>query len=437
MDNETGYSQEIDLVHLAKVLVRRKWFIIVGTCAFTLAVLIITLLLPKVYSSSGFFQLSRGMEIDLTELKDIQDKIREDLQNEKLDNVTLQNNLLINDILQDTGLMMKNVSIPDYKKYESLFTNPQLFLRFITNLEKSGEKDLEEIKLSIRTSEDILKWLEPVYAYSKKDLKELAQTSKDLKNFVLGIRIDGEQHSPQQAKTFVSVLGMFVKDSILYGIISGYIDTQLNRSKTEYNKCDNFIVKDEFRLSQLIDKRKYMEDVLKKYPQSREMLNRELYSLENSGHRYLSPTTQLVGIESHIADINENLSNNRRNKELMGLKFDYFTKAKEILAAEPFGQTLLAKMIELKENFFSGKKLTPDISRQVINDLTVDLDNFSNLSAGIEFISGPTISNRPVKPRIVIIVAVALVVGFFLIIFLAFFIDWWKTNKKKITDPDA
>jgi LPS O-antigen subunit length determinant protein (WzzB/FepE family) len=437
MDKETGYSQEIDLVHLAKVLVKRKWFIILGTCVFTAAVLLVTLVLPKVYKSSGFFQLSRGMDIDLKELKDIQDKIREDLQNEKLDNVTMQNNLLLNDILQDTSLMMKNVSIPDYKKYESLFTNPQQFLRFIDNREKTGDIDLGHIKDSVRTSEDISRWLEPVYAYSKKDLRDLAQSSKDVKNFVLGIRISGEQYSPQQAKTFVSVMGLFIKDSILYGKMADYIDTQLNRGKTEYNKNDNFIVKDEFKLKQLTDKRKFMEGVLKKYPRSKEMLGRELYSLENSGHRYLSPVAQLVGIESHIADINENLAQNRRNKELMGLKFDFFSKAKEILGGEYFGQPLLEKITGLKETFFSEKKLPPDITRQVKNDLAVDLDNFMNLNAEIEFISGPTLSKRPVKPRKVLVVAVALMVGFFLFIFLAFFIDWWMINKKKITEQAA
>jgi LPS O-antigen subunit length determinant protein (WzzB/FepE family) len=434
MDKETGYNQEIDLVHLATVLVKRKWFVILSTCVFTLAALLVTFLLPKVYKSSGFFQLSRGMDIDLKELKDIQDKIREDIQTEKLDNITMQNNLLLNELLQDTSLMMKNVSIPDYKKFESLFTNPQLFLRFINNLEKNGDKELGDIKNSIRTSEDISRWLEPVYAYSKKDLRDLAQSSKDVKNFVLGIRINGEQYSPQQAKTFVSIMGMFIKDSILYGKMADYIDTQLNRAKTQYNKNDNFIVNDEFKLKQLMDKRKYMESVLKKYPQSKEMLSRELYSLENSGHRYLSPTAQLVGIESHIADINQNLTQNRRNKELMGLKFDFFSKAKEILTGEPFGQPLLAKVTQLKETFFGEKKLPPDISRQVKNDLAVDLDNFMNLNAETEFISGPTLSKRPVKPRKVLIVAIAFAVGFFLSIFLAFFMDWWMINKKKITD---
>ena len=58
-------SDTIDLVQLVKVLLKRKWLIILGTLAFTLAALVISLVLPKVYLGEGFIGLSSGIDIDL------------------------------------------------------------------------------------------------------------------------------------------------------------------------------------------------------------------------------------------------------------------------------------------------------------------------------------------------------------------------------------
>lgn len=433
MTDHQGFNYEIDLIQLVKILVRKKWFIIIGTLLFTLAVVGITFLMPRVYISSGFFQLSRGVDVDMKELKEIQDKIRDDLQTEKRDSLTLQNNMLLNDALEDSSLLLKNVSLPDYKKYESRFTNPQQFIQFIHRLQKAGAENLDDLETSIRTADDIGQWLEPVHAYSKKELKDLAQTSKDLKNYVLGVLVNGEQHSPEKARAFVNTMGLFVKDNILYGKLSGYIGAQLNRAKTETGKFDVFIVKDEFKLNQLTEKRRIMTGVLKKYPGSKAMTGRELYSLENNGHRYLSPTAQLVGIESHIADLRENLALNGRNQQLAGVRIAFFTKAKEILTKETFGESLLEKIVQLKKTFFTDQKVSPDVLREVKSSLEVDLGNFINLNEEIRFISGPTLPRRAIKPRKALITAVALVVGFFLFIFLAFFTQWWTDNKKQIT----
>ena len=196
MDHQERHRDEIDLVQLVKVLIKRKWVIIGGTIIITLLAVIISLLLPKVYQSEGFFQLGRGIDVDLEELRDIQDEIRKDLQEKMVDNQTLQDNMLLNETLQNTELINMNVSMPDYKKYASQFTNLQHFLQFVKKKIKNKELDdlsLDDIRQNIGTSEDLGQWIEPEYAYSKKELKDLAQSMKELKNFVLGVQLIGEQ----------------------------------------------------------------------------------------------------------------------------------------------------------------------------------------------------------------------------------------------------
>lgn len=436
-ENVNNTNDEIDLVQLVKVVVKRKWLIAAGTLLVTLAAVFISLLLPKVYQSSAFFRLSSGVDVDLEQLKEIQDKIRDNLQNDLLYNLTLEKSMILDEILENTETMMKNVSLPDYKKYLSRFTNPQQFFRFLEQKKEAGDKTVKELKRGIGTADDIAQWIEPVYAFTKRELKDLTQNPREAKNFVIGVQLTGEQGTPENARAFVNALGEFIKDSILHGKLGDYIVAQWNKSRTEYKKYDNFLVKDEFKLRQLMIKRGNIEQLMKKYPGSASMGSRELLSLDKNGHRYLSPVAQLVGIESHIADIKENLARNRRDQQVMGLKFEFFSKVKESMPGEKFGYAFLDRLMALKDSFFSQKELPDDAVRQVKNELAIDLDNFTNLEEEMQFISGPTMSKNPIKPRKALFVAVGFVLGFFISVFLAFVIDWWTVNKRKIVNPEA
>lgn len=436
--DERDERDELDLVQIVKVLIKRKWLIVAGTVLFTLGAVVITLLLPKVYESSGFFQLSQGMDVDLADLKDIQDIFQEEKQSTMMD-VTMMKDRLMENFLGSSGpLMVKTVFIPDYKRYLPQFTNPHQFLKFMEMKKASGDKNRENPGPVVHTAEDIAQWIEPVYAYSKTDTKELGQIARDAENFVVGVRISGEGLSPQKAKTFVSIIGDFMKDSILYGKLKDYIVSELSRSRTEFNKYDNFIIKDRFKLKQLSDKRDDIRDILKRYPGERDLMKfREVISLGDAGHRFLSPTIQLVGIESHMADINENLSKSKRNKAVAGLKLRFFREVKELLDNEAFSGPLLAKCLELI-NAVSADQADQDVSEDIVreakNDLSVDFNNFAGFREGMQFISGPSLNEQPIRPRKALIAAIAFALGFFLFVFLAFFLDWWSKNKKMIVD---
>ncbi|MCX6583700.1 MAG: Wzz/FepE/Etk N-terminal domain-containing protein [Candidatus Aminicenantes bacterium] len=434
--NVNNFSDEIDLIQLVKVLVKKKWLIIGGTLAVTLAALVISLLLPRTFQSSAFFRLSSGVDVNLEELKNIQDKIKDNLHNDLLYNLTLEKTALLDDTLEEIEMMMRNVSFPDYKKYLSRFTNPQRFIRFLEEKKQAGDTAADGLKKGIGSSGSIEQCIEPVYAYSKKDLKELTQNPRDIRNFVIGVQLTGQKESPEKARAFVNALAEFIKDSIIYGKLGDYVAAQGNKCREEYNKFANLIIKDEFKLRQLTAKQSDIEQLLKKYPEAKNMTGRELLSLDKTGYRYLSPAAQLVGIESYIADIKENLAQNRRDKQMMGLKFDFFSNARASLTGEMSGYTFLAGIMKLKDSFFAEKKLPDDSIQQVKNELSIDFDKFMSLREEMQFLSTPTLSRTPVKPQKGLITAVGFVLGLALSVFLAFVVDWWAVNKQKITHEE-
>ncbi|HLP45031.1 MAG TPA: Wzz/FepE/Etk N-terminal domain-containing protein [Candidatus Kapabacteria bacterium] len=434
--NVNNVNDEIDLIRLVKVLIKRKWLIIGGILAATLTAFIISLLLPRTYQSTAFFRLSSGFDMNLEELKQIQDKVRDNLHNDLLYNLTLA--MLLDDNFKDMEMLMRNVSFPDYKKYSALFSNSNRFSRFLEHKKQAGDKDVRELMGGMSgkaPAVSIANSIEPVYAYSKKDLKELTQNPREARNFVVGVELKVENVTPAKARALVNVLGEFIRDSILLGNLGDYITAQWNKSGEELKKIDNFIIKDEVKLQQLTAKRNDIAQLLKKYPESRSMGSRELLSGDKNGYRYLSPAAQLVGIESYVADLKENLSQNGREKELVELKSTFFAKAREMMAGEGeiSGYTTLDSMMKSLDSFFDEKKRPENAVRQVKNELAIDFQKLVNMYEEMQFLSGPTLSRTPIRPKKNLILAVGFVLGLLLSVFLAFAVDWWAINKQKIS----
>jgi LPS O-antigen subunit length determinant protein (WzzB/FepE family) len=405
MEEQKNHEDEIDLTEIFKVLWKRKKIIIWGTIILTLISIIISFLIPKTYKSDAFYVLSSSRALDQ--------------RSRALD--------------QRTRELDRQLSVPEYKKYYSVFTNPEKFIKYVKHQKQLNYDDIESLEKSIIKSEDLSKKIKPVYAYSKADLKDLAQISKDVKNYIIGINLSYEYSDPHKAKLYVGVITGFIKDSFMYGRIFDYIAENYNISNNDLKNYENSIIETNFSIEKTLNKRNNIKQILKKYPQSRSIEQRQLVSTEKGGYRYLSPIAQLVGIESTLADLKSNLEEHYRRKTISSLKYAFFKEAKKIMRGEKNGIKLFEKVYQLKDSFFKNLDLKNSVNKEVYNKIIIDLDNYHYLFYEIiRFGSGPTLPDKPIKPNKKLIVVISFFLSFFIFIFSAFIIEWWENNKKNI-----
>lgn len=387
--NDTFVTDDdvIDFSQLARVLYRHRRLIVGGTVAVAFVAVMVAYLLPRTYRSTGFFQLY-------------------------------------------------NVSSPDYKAYATLFTNPEQFKSFVRANHLLTRADDESLLASFRTAADLDRCFKPVYAYTRDDLRELAQVGKQETNDVLGVQVTAEADNPDQARRLAMALGMFVRDCILFGRVDDYITNGLNRAETESRHLANQVIANRFELKQLETKLGEIRALLKKYPDSRQIVNRELLTVDNGGYRYLSPVTQVVGIESHMADVRQELATNERSQALAALRLDFFHQARQVLDAQHFGSPLYQQSRALLVKLFTGKDPAPDTVQQVHNALTIDYDNFAALSSRMRFASGPTLPERPISPRKALVVIISVVLALLVFVILAFVREWWGTHRRDVLAPE-
>jgi hypothetical protein len=414
-----NYKDEIELSSIFAILWKRKKLIILGTLGATLLATGISFLLPKVYRSEGFFQL--GNQIKMI------------LENEK-STIKKKSLTTASTIAPNKKITSIGVPVPLYKSSSPQFFNPNRFQLIAGQYKAFGDEELKKIKDDLKRSEDISKWIKPVYAFAREDAREFANLPQDESNAVLGLNLAYEADSPENAFTYVSFLGDYIRDCLLYVTLYNYIMDEYSSTAAGINKIENEIIGIQFELLQNTNKIKDIRKILSNYPESEKMESRQLVSVQEGGSRFLAPVTQLVGIESTLADLRRDLAELQRAKEKQTIRAEYFSRAfNELVANVKQGESLFQLLKKIKDEVFTGKDFSQDEVKEVFNNLSIDLQTFDfTFLQNSRFISGPTIAAAPIKPRKALIVIVTFITSFFLFVVLAFIMHWWQSNKKTV-----
>jgi LPS O-antigen subunit length determinant protein (WzzB/FepE family) len=402
---EELYADEIDLRSIFAILWKRRKLIIFGTLGATLLSIGISLFLPRVYRSEAFYQLGNPTK-----------KI---VENEK-----------------STTKKTAPIGVPVllYKSSSTQFFNPNRFQLIASQDKFFKEEDLREIAANFKTAEDINKWVKPMYAFAKEDAREFAQLSQDESNSVIGLNLAYEADSPENAAGYVIFFGNYIRDCLLYVTLYNYIMHEYNTTVSAMNQNENSIIGLQFELLQNTNKMKDIKAFISNYPESAKIDNRQLVSVQDGGSRFLSPVTQLVGIESTLADLRRSLAGLQRDREKLTVRADYFSRCfSELAKIGENGESLLLLLKSIKDELFKNKDLSKDEVKEVFNNLSIDLQKFDlNFFITSRFISGPTLPTAHIKPRKSLIVVMSCFISFFILVISAVILHWWQKNKKAI-----
>lgn len=393
MTTENKQWEEVDEIDLGAILAglwKRKILIIFGTLVVTLLAAAASYIIPKTYRSEALYQIGGG----------------------------------------------DGVPIPLYKKSASQFSSPDRLQDYASRHGSFTDPEKQEISKKFTEARDIQKWISPLYAFTKDDLRQLAQVGRDQHNSVLGLNLAFEAKTPEQAARMVSFFGEYVRDCLMYVTLFDYISGNAVNARTSLQENENELSATRFALEQQQKKMVDIQAILRKYPDAANIENRQLVSIQEGGSRFLSPVTQLVGIESTVADLKRKTDHLERDREKLTLRVEFFDFVKaaldqEVKQGEPLFQRLKAAETEL----FAKKDLSRDTVREVFNNLNIDRQNFDRtFYTSYRFVSGPTVPTHHIKPRKSVIVLGAFFVSAFFFLFLALFLNWWQDNKKILVD---
>lgn len=395
-------QEAISLADLLATLWHARW-LLTGLTAMTVALGLLGAIYLGEYKSEGFLQF--GGAIPLSKEKFIKDKEA------------------------NPGIVLA-----DYKRYAAAFGTSGRFSEFIQQNKLEGEAGIEHLRRAFSARDGITKLIEPVFPFTKLDAKELMEQPKDSSNNVIGLRINYEAGSPEQAQQMVGLLGRYTMDSIIYLIYSDALRFKHTEITARITKLDNDIIDNKEKLEGYRRKGADLKQIVAHFPESASQAGRQVISVTEDNARYLSPTIHLMATEVGASEAREAIYKAKREQQQSLLLREYYDGAKTLLAANKSGEAILRGLEPVKERIFKNKNLNDELVKEVYNTITVE--NQSAISLYLEksrFIAGPSLPESRTT-RLSAVLVTSLLLGLLASFMLIFGRNWWMENRMKMAD---
>jgi hypothetical protein len=101
-----------------------------------------------------------------------------------------------------------------------------------------------------------------------------------------------------------------------------------------------------------------------------------MVSVQGGGSRFLPPVTQLVGIESELADLRRTLAQLERDKEIFVIRAEFFSLQQRNGKKSMSMANRYFQLKSIKDEVFKNKDLGKDTVKEVYSDLKIDMQTF-------------------------------------------------------------
>lgn len=374
-------ERQLDTVGILVALWRRRRPILATGLVVFLVSVLMTLLLPRTYRSEGFFSL----EMPITEYKRLVKRFAG---------------------VQDCLLEVLG------KEYAA--ANPDL---------------ISSIKKSISNfSDSPEKILKPVYAYTREESRNLGLVPQDKKeNSILGVALSAFASSPDKARDLVLGLGNIVRDQLMLNQMVLHINTMRSHYLTSMAETEAEMMDKEFMLEQLKQKLTVIRSLIGKYPKSDIPEGRQVISVQEVGYRYLPPSSQAVGIESEIADLEQAIRENKRKWGIDRFSLEVYRKLADGLLLEKSGRVVFDKFSAALDQFQANNNGNSELALAAANRLTIERQKLAAyFFEASRFLTEPDLPEKPVGVSRWILAFGLAVLSFLFVCMVILFYEWVK-----------
>lgn len=292
------------------------------------------------------------------------------------------------------GYFQLGMSFPEYKRLQASLAAPHRWDDFAKTRNAAELAPFAGIEQTLNDPKRRETLMEPIFPVTKAELKNIPEaTLQDAKYNISGLRIAFNAGDPETAQHGVRILGDFVRDT---AILMEYKDG-LHAKHVEYlnneRKYENRIIDTNYQLQQVRAKRDAMQKILHNHPEAARMDNRQVVSITEGGERYLPPVTQLVALESQIADLNQTLPKIQREQRINQIRLAYIDKALQLIDQSTSGAAFLKALPAIKDGL--ELNLADEVEKSVYNSLAIDdINAQSRYVEKIRFVAEPILSSQ-------------------------------------------
>jgi hypothetical protein len=309
----------------------------------------------------------------------------------------------------------RGMSLQDFKtEYPRL--DGDRFRAFLAARKVAVDAPLARIARLLANADTRAEILLPLYGSTRADLRELGETTKPTENLALAMRIAGAARDADEARRITTLLGDFVRESVFTSQAQSLIARRSEQYAAQRLTYENDLISTRFTIGTVNDKIHRLRELRAEFPDAATS-GRQVVSIAEGGARYLSPSTQIVGMEATVADLRSQMAVTDRQRAKSELLANYFRAARPLVADDVDSAVALERLDKLLATSFTPTG-QDDAAREARNEAELDVFALATLrSEGLRFVAGPVPGLRD-DMRVVRYTAVAALAGGLLVMLL-------------------
>ena len=323
-------------------------------------------------------------------------------------------------------LQMPDLSLSDYKRYTISLVDGGAFIAFLQSRKEFSPSEVAYVGSRLPTGDGIAPWVRPAFGFMKGDVKDLPDIAK-LENQFVGADIQVEARSADIARKLAQAVGAYVADAMVRGRVVDFIDMNLAKTRKALGKIENDELEQKFLMAQQQQRLTDLRDINRRYPEASRENPRQVVTIDKGAARYLSPVTQLVGVESYIADIGETLRMLAHDRERAEADIAFLSLAHTETEKASKGPDKLQRLERALAESFRGADMTKDAVRESFNAARFSVAQIHALADDqLRFVSPPVVRDPSYRQILAITAASAL--GAVLLAFLVSVVIAWSAT---------
>jgi hypothetical protein len=271
----------------------------------------------------------------------------------------------------------------------------------------------------------------PVYSSTRIDVRELGEGPKLRENEVLGLRIAHGSRDRERALAVVGLVGEFVEASVFRSTALDLVAMRAREHEARRLLAQNQLGSARFAIAQLEVRGRTLERLRSANPDLGKVAPQQVVSVADGGARYLAPATQVVGVESTLAELRERVAFADRQVRKAALQQDFYRRMEELVATQYRPAKMIEEMHKLVGAAFPSGPDPDGAIAEARNEVLLDMLQIVALhERGLQFLAAPAIVER--DPVVYIKVglgaaAAALVASFALVLAAV----WWRSGRAR------
>jgi len=334
-------------------------------------------------------------------------------------------------------LNLRYVSFAEYKRYSTALADRERFLEFAARSKRFSDTELDKVRRALGGPEALGKWVHPLFTITKADVKDAAETPKDANQFT-GVDIDVTLNSREVAQNLVLVGSDYIRSFVIEGRILDLVLPGLATARADLSKKEIDILRSRFDLERLKQRRSELQVIANRYRGvDRETQQRQVISTQDGGEKYLSPVTQVIGVEAQIVEANSDISGLQRDVDRLNVLISFYSDARTRLEKARLGEQLPA-MEQAFAELPQKRDLNSESARDAVATIRADLEQLRAYNDDYLRLAALPSSRSQLGSIIVWApIILAALVGFLLSLLIAITWEWWRENRSAVMSAHA